>query len=153
MFFSTKTYGHEQGLSCCFRQPKAQSHCRLLHGYAISVKLVFRCRQRDENGWVMDFGGLKSIKEWLQSQFDHTVLLSATDPELVHFESLDSMGLIDLRVLRDGVGCEAFAFYIFEYVQEWLRNRFDPVRGMEIYSVEVAEHGGNSAIWKNERVD
>ena len=33
---STKTYGHEEGLSCCFRQWRAtHSHCRLLHGYAL----------------------------------------------------------------------------------------------------------------------
>ena len=39
---STKTYGHEEGLSCCFRQWRAtHSHCRLLHGYALSFRLTF----------------------------------------------------------------------------------------------------------------
>ena len=32
-YFSTKTYGHEEGLSCVFRQPNADhSHCHLPSG-------------------------------------------------------------------------------------------------------------------------
>ena len=40
-YVSTKTYGHEVGLSCAFRQHKADSHCAKLHGYALSVKVEF----------------------------------------------------------------------------------------------------------------
>ena len=41
-YFSTKTYGHERGLSCAFRQPLAlHSHCSLLHGYALSFSFKF----------------------------------------------------------------------------------------------------------------
>ena len=32
---ATKTYGHDLGLSVAFRQWRADSHCRYLHGYAI----------------------------------------------------------------------------------------------------------------------
>ena len=32
MFLSTKTYGHDLGLSAAFRQWRAESHCRLIHG-------------------------------------------------------------------------------------------------------------------------
>ena len=35
MYRSSKTYGHEIGLSAAFRQWRAQSHCRLIHGYAL----------------------------------------------------------------------------------------------------------------------
>ena len=34
-YLSTKTYGHNIGLACVFRQPNADhSHCHLLHGYS-----------------------------------------------------------------------------------------------------------------------
>ena len=43
-FYSTKTYGNDKGLSCCFRQWGAtHSHCSLLHGYSIGIKIVFEC--------------------------------------------------------------------------------------------------------------
>ena len=40
----TKTYGHDLGLSCCFRQWGASSHCRFLHGYALSFSFTFERR-------------------------------------------------------------------------------------------------------------
>jgi 6-pyruvoyltetrahydropterin/6-carboxytetrahydropterin synthase len=38
---ATKTYGDDLGLSVAFRQWRADSHCRYLHGYAIGVRLTF----------------------------------------------------------------------------------------------------------------
>lgn len=35
--YSTKTYGHNIGLSAVFRQPHADSHCRFLHGYSLQL--------------------------------------------------------------------------------------------------------------------
>lgn len=73
MYFSSKTYGHERGLSCAFRQPTATSHCNMIHGYALSFQFTFGCGALDENNWVVDFGGLKELKEWLEFSFDHTL--------------------------------------------------------------------------------
>src|SRR5215207_8018651 len=78
----TKTYGHERGLSCCFRQPQAQSHCALMHGYAVAVSLTFEAH-RLENHWVLDFGGLKPVEAWLKWLFDHTLLVACDDPERI----------------------------------------------------------------------
>jgi 6-pyruvoyltetrahydropterin/6-carboxytetrahydropterin synthase len=82
-FYSTKTYGNDRGLSCCFRQWRStHSHCSLLHGYSIGVKIIFECESLDERNWVMDFGGLKEFKQWLEHMFDHTLLVAEDDPEL-----------------------------------------------------------------------
>lgn len=152
MFRSTKTYGHERGFSCVFRQPRAESHCRFLHGYSLSFKFTFACVERDSNGWVMDFGGLKPIKEWLEHTFDHTTILDARDPALMDFRVLAERGVVDLRVFHNGVGCEAFAHHAGIYVQQWLndnpRNKLS--RSLWLHSCEVAEHGSNSAIWIQE---
>jgi 6-pyruvoyltetrahydropterin/6-carboxytetrahydropterin synthase len=64
-YLSTKTYGNDRGLSCCFRQWRStHSHCSLLHGYSIGIKLIFESETLDDRNWVMDFGGLKAFKEW-----------------------------------------------------------------------------------------
>mgnify|MGYP001588063145 CR=1 FL=1 len=44
---STKTYGHAIGLSAAFRQWRADSHCKYLHGYALAVKFVFEAGELD----------------------------------------------------------------------------------------------------------
>jgi len=144
-YFSTKTYGHEQGLSCVFRQPNANhSHCSLLHGYALSFSFVFGCHTLDNKNWVMDFGGLKQLKFWLEQNFDHTLILDREDPSLSKLMKLEEDGLAKV-IIMDGVGCEKFAEHAFHtanhLVQSLTNGRVFCV------SCEVKEHGANSAIY------
>lgn len=145
MFSSTKTFGHEVGLSCCFRQWRAESHCQLLHGYAIAVRLQFEASELDKHKWVVDFGGLKHIKEWLQENFDHTLLVARDDPKISQLLELQVASLARVVVLHD-VGCESFARHIYDHVDAWLKiSGYKP--RVQLSSVEVREHGANSAIY------
>ena len=50
------------GYSACFRQWKAEgTHCKFLHGYAVSFKIEFE-GELDARNWVFDFGGMKRAK-------------------------------------------------------------------------------------------
>lgn len=146
MYKSTKTYGHEQGLSCCFRQWRAESHCRLLHGYAIAVKFVFEADVLDERNWVVDFGGLKGLKRILEDNFDHTMLVAEDDPYKGELCGLQGLGIARVVVLPKA-GCEAFAEMIFEVTDQWLKDAGFAPR-CKLKSVEVREHGANSAIYE-----
>jgi len=153
MYLVTKTYGHELGLSACFRQWRAKSHCRFLHGYPLSFKLTFATDTLDENNWVIDFGGLKYIKGWLVDTFDHKLLVAADDPCRQELEDL-AVGngpdkLADVIVVPF-VGCEGFAQYVFAFVDDWLKAEGHSPR-VVLTSVEVREHGGNSAIYAGAR--
>lgn len=155
MYYSTKTYGNDRGLSCCFRQPNAtHSHCSLLHGYAIGVKFVFCSETLDDNNWCFDFGGMKPIKAWLDHMFDHTVVIAETDTCMHHFERLADVGLCNLRKVP-AVGCEGFAKLIYDKTAEIIsemkegKNTRYPINpDVRIKSVEVFEHGSNSAIYE-----
>lgn len=142
---STKTYGHEVGLSCAFRQWRADSHCRLLHGYALSVRLEFEADTLDARNWVIDFGSLKPVKQKLADTFDHKTVVAVDDPEYGRFLELHKARLIDMVGLP-AVGCEAFATWIFNFVVNWLNANGHAPR-VRLASVEVAEHGANSAIF------
>lgn len=169
-YYSTKTYGNDRGLSCCFRQWRStHSHCSLLHGYSIGIKLIFESETLDDRNWVMDFGGLKAFKEWSEWMFDHTLILAYDDPHLGKFKQLAELGLndvggvCDLRVV-EGVGCEKFAQLAYEKMSQILEifqrgNSIDingkqysaryPVgAGVRLKSVEVFEHAGNSATYE-----
>lgn len=144
IYRSIKTYDHAEGLSCCFRQWRASSHCRLLHGYALAFRLVFATHELDERHWCYDFGGLKPVKQWLKETFDHTALVAADDPELARFEALHAAGLLDLRVLPS-VGCEATARHVFDFVAGYVSR--ETAGRVWLESVEVREHGGNAASY------
>lgn len=137
-YFSTKTYGNDRGLSCCFRQWRStHSHCSLLHGYSIGIRLIFESETLDDRNWVMDFGGLKAFKEWSEWQFDHTLIVANDDPHLPFFKQMSNLVTIngsndtessvpnkrgavcDLRIV-EAVGCEKFAELAYRTMSEIL---------------------------------
>lgn len=173
-FYSTKTFGHNLGLSCTFRQPLAaclpdgfdpvtgeqkyrKSACSFLHGYALQIKLILESseinesNQLDERNWIVNFGNLKEFKEWLVDTFDHKTVIAQDDPDLEIFKMLHEKGIISLVVLEK-VGCEAFAKACFDKVNEILdtQRKLGKLNNLtaRVKSVEVAEHGANSAIYE-----
>lgn len=145
MHFSTKLYPHSAGFSCAFRQWRADSHCRLLHGYALAFKFVFGCDELDVRNWCVDFGGLKSLKAILEATFDHKTIVAEDDPHIEWFREGHRLGTLELVEVKAG-GCEKFAELTYEFAEQWLKDAGygDRVR---LVSVEVAEHESNSAIF------
>ena len=142
---STKTYGNDRGLSCCFRQWRADhSHCSLLHGYSLGFRFVFESDTLDERNWVYDFGDCKWIKEFLEDTFDHTLVIASDDPEVELFKGLYEKKVCKLWVL-DNVGCEKFAELVYDYVALTLKEKTEG--RVNLKSVECFEHGANSAIY------
>lgn len=157
----TKTYGHEQGLSATFRQWRATSHCRFLHGYALSFAFTFGCYayDLDENGWVINFGALKPLKQWLQDTFDHKTLVAKDDPLIHTFRSLrlevirrelyqrehQILGPLIQLVEVERTGCEGFAKMAYDWVNEWLLTQ-DHTRA-RLLEVAVREHGANGVTY------
>ena len=134
--------------STAFRQWRADSHCKLIHGYRLQCKIWFTANELDERNWVYDFGGCKEIKNILEKQFDHTTCVAGDDPELETFKMLSEKGMIDLRIMEDGVGIEKTAEWVFSTVNNYVRATTKD--RVEIVKVEVWEHEGNSAIYEND---
>jgi 6-pyruvoyltetrahydropterin/6-carboxytetrahydropterin synthase len=144
-YYSTKTYGHNIGLSAVFRQPHADhSHCHLLHGYSLQFKFVFGCSDLDNKNWAVDFGGLKPLKAWLEDNFDHKTCVDKDDPLKARLVDLESYGLAEIREF-DGVGAEKFAEHAWRFADKLVREMTDDRCWCE--SAECAEHGANSAIY------
>lgn len=131
--------------SCAFRQWKADSHCKFIHGYRLQAKFWFGCSSLDDKNWVVDFGGLKQLKAELENQFDHTLCISADDPYIEDFKKLHEKGVVDLRVMGLGVGIERTAQYCFEIADKIIRTQTNNRCWVE--HVEVWEHEKNSAIY------
>lgn len=145
-YYSSKTYGHDVGLTACFRQWRAESHCRYLHGYALSIHLEFRADHLDVRNWVVDFGSLKSVKAMLQDTFDHKLLVAEDDPHKDELCALAGYDLADVVVVP-ATGCEAFAYMVYEAVDQWLRDSGYAPR-VVLDHVVVREHGANAATYR-----
>lgn len=137
-FKSTKRF---TGFPCTHRQWKAESHCRFVHGYSREFYFEFEAKELTKEGWVVDFGGLKEIKNWLNDVFDHTFLVAHDDPHMEDFKRLDKEGVIQLRVLPNP-GMEGTALYVYEEASKILKKLYGDRAWISF--VEVKENENNS---------
>jgi 6-pyruvoyltetrahydropterin/6-carboxytetrahydropterin synthase len=141
------------GYSTCFRQWKAEgTHCKFLHGYAISFRVYFE-GDLDEKNWVFDFGGMKraktkiyglSPKDYFAYLLDHTTIVAEDDPQLGFFKELNDNKVIQLRIMNS-VGCEKFAQYLYHTINNFLV--IETNGRVKATKVTVYEHEKNSASY------
>ena len=129
------------GSPCSHRQWRDDGHCRWLHGYDRWVEITWE-GERDERGWVVDFGGLQDLKASLEAQFDHTVLIAADDPHLAAFEALAADDVLDLRVMDPTM--EGMTAWVARLASDWCA-----VNAPTAHVVHVAcwENDKNAASW------
>jgi 6-pyruvoyltetrahydropterin/6-carboxytetrahydropterin synthase len=150
-FKSTKLF---DGYSTCFRQWRAEdTHCKFLHGYAVSFRVWFE-GELDHRNWVWDFGGMKrskgkiagmSPKDYFTYLLDHTTIVAEDDPYLENFIQMAQDGIIQLRILP-ATGCERFAEYLYNTINAFLK---EETKGrVKATKVEVYEHERNSASYE-----
>ena len=150
-FQSTKLF---DGFSCVFRQWKAKNtHCRFMHGYGVSFRVLFEGSLDDRN-WVWDFGGMKraqtkidgmSPKAWMDYMFDHTILVAKDDPMINLINDLEHNQIAQVRVV-EATGAEKFAEFIFNKLNKFVQTETDS--RVRVAKVEFMEHGKNTAIYE-----
>tara|TARA_R100001082_G_scaffold110933_1_gene92481 strand:- start:1270 stop:1608 length:339 start_codon:yes stop_codon:yes gene_type:complete len=109
------------------------------------AKVTFACNELDENNWVFDFGGLKKLEQIYKSQFDHALVVASDDPGIELFKELAAIGIVQLKIMKDGVGIEQFSKWCFDAA-----NRFvNDVTSGRVWAknVTVYEHAKNFASY------
>lgn len=165
-YVSTKFYGPSEGLAVAYRQWRADRKsgkpvgaqysrdeipgCCAIHGYALSFYFEFESDNLDARNWVVDFGSLRPLKEFLKESFDHTMLVAQDDPHHAEFVRLHELGLAKM-VEVEATGCEALAKFLLEYVNEiFLPEHYPNSKNQDIRcrKVEVRETPSNSAFYE-----
>jgi len=137
------------GYPCCHRQWKDDGHCQYLHGYDRWIEITWQ-GDRDQRGWVVDFGALKGLKEIFEHQFDHTVLVSEDDPfkELFLSPALDGR-IWEAREMDPTM--EGMALWVKDEVEAWTAEYIDEEGGdptLRVVRVECWENEKNAAVWQ-----
>lgn len=144
-YMSTKEY--IDAFPVAYRQWKADSHCKLLHGYALSIKLTFETDDLDIRNWAMDFGGLRPLKEKLNEWFDHRLLVASDDPHKEALIQLDKLGIAKITEVEK-TGCEGLSDFLYEYINTILLPSFGEIEAKRLWccAVEVRETQANMAM-------
>jgi len=124
------------GFPCTHRQWRDAGHCRWVHGYDRWVEIEWQ-GERDERGWVVDFGGLDALKATLTNQFDHTFLVAPDDPVLATFTSLHEADVLSLRVMDPTM--EGMARWVYDEAVKWTTECAPAARVLEV------------TCWENEK--
>jgi len=97
---------------------------------------LFRAKNLDINGFVVDFSSLKPLKERLKEQFDHTFLVNADDPLMTYWQKLHELKALDLRIMEN-VGMEFSSKLIWEWANNFLYEK----------------DKGRTCCWKTESIE
>jgi 6-pyruvoyltetrahydropterin/6-carboxytetrahydropterin synthase len=147
------------------RQHNHGGHCRFIHGHNWAFEFTFASRERDRNGFVVDFGDLKWIKDFLTDMFDHTLVLNLDDPALGYLKAalvpeqeavslafntpLLAHPFADIRVVPNA-GAEGLADFVFEEINRRILSYTN--ERVFLVSVTVFEDSKNSATFRNPNV-
>ena len=149
-YISTKTYNQIGPVA--YRQWRADSHCRLIHGYALSFHLEFECDTLDARNWCMDFGGLKPLKDLLEDWFDHTLLVAQDDPMREHLLNLGDLKLAKITEVEK-TGCEGIADFLYEYINTIFLPNYGEKERVWCSKIQVRETDANMAMRVGHRED
>jgi len=136
-FFSTKTY--RQIGPVAYRQWRADSHCNLIHGYAMSFHFEFEADTLDARNWVTDFGGLRVAQD---------------DPMREHLLELGRLKLAKITEV-ERTGCEGLADFLYEYINTIFLPNCGSEEAKRVWCcrVEVRETDSNMAGRSGHRED
>ncbi|MGB0409918.1 MAG: 6-pyruvoyl trahydropterin synthase family protein [Opitutales bacterium] len=123
------------------RQHLHEGHCALIHGHNWTITLTFACKASDANGFVVDFGKLGYIKDWITEHLDHACLFNQDDAEKDGLLR-DHAALFKAYILPN-CSCEGLAKHLFEIFDPKVRTT--TADRAWITEVEVEEDSKNSA--------
>ena len=141
MYTCTKTYSD---IPFAHRQHAHHCHCSFIHGHNWSFKFTFGCSQLDDQGFVVDFGKLKFIRNWLVDNFDHAYVYNAGDVETEQLITQCPQLFKAYRV--ESCSAEGLAKHVFRVIATQLsENHGDRV---QLVAVEISEDQKNSAEFR-----
>ncbi len=151
-YISTKTY--KQIGPVAYRQWRSDSHCNLIHGYALSFHFEFEADTLDARNWVTDFGGLRPLKDFLEDKFDHCLLLASDDPMYDEIKHLGDLKLAKITEVEK-TGCEGIADFLYKYVNGIFLPNCGTAEAERVWccKVEVRETDANMAMRTGHRWD
>jgi 6-pyruvoyltetrahydropterin/6-carboxytetrahydropterin synthase len=142
MLTCSKTY---RDIPLSHRQPRHPGRCSRIHGHSWSIVLTFGAEEVDEHGFIVDFGKLRYLADWIDEHLDHATVAASDDPRALELQALADSGLLKLSLI-DNASCEGIAGHLFETSDPMVRENTGG--RAHLVSVELHEDSRNSALYR-----
>lgn len=145
MLKKTKDLG---SYSCCYRESRNEKSIdSLLHGYAVSFKLVFE--YDDPIDYYKEINSFSEIEKWLLENFNNTLIVAQDDPYIKILKQIDAHkggynnnGVCNLKIF-DHIGVDSFALMLYNKAITALK-----LNKVKLTTVLVEELGGSKALYE-----
>ncbi|NBX02235.1 6-carboxytetrahydropterin synthase [bacterium] len=104
------------------RQFRHEGRCAFIHGHNWSIEIEFACKQLDQRGFVVDFGGLGFLKTWIDENLDHACLFAQADPQREAL--LKNHPQLFKALVIESVSTEGIAQFLFQTFDPMVRKEF-----------------------------
>ena len=141
MLTCSKTY---RDVPLSHRQPRHPGRCSRIHGHSWAITLTFAADEPDEHGFVVDFGELHYLADWIDENLDHATVAASDDPRLDELQALAESGLLKLHLV-DNASCEGIARHLFETFAPMVASQTSG--RASLVSIELHEDSRNSALY------
>jgi 6-pyruvoyltetrahydropterin/6-carboxytetrahydropterin synthase len=142
MITCSKTY---RDIPLSHRQPFHKGRCSRLHGHSWAITLTFEAEELDDNGFVIDFGELHFIEDWINGHLDHGIVLCQDDPCKDKLLALEETGLLKITWVKSA-SCEGIARFLFETFNPMVSDRTNG--RVSLQSIHLEEDSKNSATYQ-----
>lgn len=126
------------------RQHHHDGHCALIHGHNWGIHITFGCVRPDANGFVVDFGKLKFIRQWIDQHLDHACVFNVDDPMLPALTAVGGDAVWKVYTVKS-CSCEGIAEHLFSVFDQMVKSATEG-RAF-VVSIEVTEDSRNSATY------
>ena len=123
------------------RQHLHDGHCSFVHGHNWDISITFACSKTDENGFVVDFGKLGFLKDWISEHLDHACVFSASDAAAEKLVAA-CPGAWKAYYVPE-CSCEGIAAHLFDIFDSLVRGHTNSRAW--VVAVEVSEDSKNAA--------
>ena len=103
------------------RQHLHDGNCSKIHGHNWAITLEFECSELDKNGFVVDFGNLKYIQNFINNNLDHASLFSKNDTIIKKLMSSEYKSLLKVLWVKNS-SCEGIAKFLFKEFSKLVKN-------------------------------
>lgn len=124
-------------------QHRHPGHCRFVHGHNWSFALTFACEELDEQGFVVDFGGIKFISRWIAENLDHACTFAKSDTEGLRM--LAAFPHLFKPYVMENCSAEGMAEHLFGVFDKLIRE--ESKNRVRLLSIRVGEDSKNFATY------
>lgn len=126
MFYIKKRFRFEAS----HRLLNHKGKCNNIHGHNYKVDVYIGSLELDDMGMVIDFGDLSQLKDWINSNWDHSIIINEDDQEI---KSLLKNSIFRIYEMKGNPTAENMAKFLFEKFSSLLKDDRLAIAQIEIY--------------------